>query len=398
MIPRPVLLGFTIPDQTAAELFELDPSPAVQTHRFAWSLARSLRAAFGEVRLLSAAPVQSWPLAGRIVFRRRTFEQDGIDGVAVGFVNLIALKHLTRFFSALRETHTLLSRWRVDTVFIHGVHSPWLLYGRLLRMFGCRSVAVLTDPPGVILPTDGRLGRLLKRVDRWIIGQLVSQMSAVVALAPDLAADYRGSGPTLVFPGILGRQWLDQVELARRAPRPHGPLTVLYAGGVSAAYGVDRLIEAARLLPNVRFTILGRGDQVARIMSDQPSNVVYGGFVPPAELAPHVLEADILINPRPSDADFARNSFPSKLLEYAAAGRPVLTTRIRSIPDSLRPYFNYIDDESPEGIARAIQSLAETPAPDRLAAAERARTEVISEYSEDAVGRRLATLFTSPQA
>lgn len=397
MTARPLLLGFTVPDDVAAELFAMDPFPSVQTHRFAWSLARSLRFAFGEVRLLSAAPVQNWPLVPRLVFRRRAFGQQGIDGVAVGFVNVIGLKHLTRFVAILFQSGVVLWRWKVNIVFVHGTHTPWLAYGRLLQCLGLRVAVVLTDPPGVIRPTDGLASRWLKQLDRQIVRYFVSRASAVVALAPDLAVAYPGPLRTLVFPGILSGAWLEQLAAAPPRALEAQPLTVLYAGALNAAYGVDRLLDAALLLPEVRFVLLGKGDQVARITPDAFPNVTYGGFVSPEALAPHVLAADILINPRPSDADFARSSFPSKLLEYAAAGRPVLTTRIRSIPDAIASCFHYIDDETPEGIARAIENLAVRPTVERLAVARRSQNMVVSEYSEEAVGRQLAALFPPRQ-
>lgn len=395
MTGRPLLLGFTVPDDVAAELFAIDPSPAVQTHRFAWSLARSLRSAFGEVRLLSASPVQSWPLTPRLFFRRRDFVQDGIAGMAVGFVNVMGLKHLTRFIAVLFQTAAVLRRWKVDTVFIHGVHTPWLAYGRFLQFFGLRVVTVLTDPPGVILPTDSIVSRCLKRLDRRIVRYFVSRTSALIALAPDLAAAYPGVPRTLVFPGILSDLWMAQLAAAAPPAPEAKSLTVLYAGGLNAAYGIDRLLDAALLLPEVRFVLLGKGDQVARITPEAFPNVVYGGFVPPEALAPHILAADILINPRPSDADFARSSFPSKLLEYAVAGRPVLTTRIRSIPEVMASCFHYIDDESPAGIASAVEKLAALPFSKRMAFARRSKNIVTSEYSEVAVGRKLAALFKS---
>ncbi len=42
-------------------------------------------------------------------------------------------------------------------------------------------------------------------------------------------------------------------------------MTVVYAGGISAAYGMDRLLDAAARLPAVRFLIFGKGDYVPRV-------------------------------------------------------------------------------------------------------------------------------------
>jgi len=390
---RPLLLGFTVPDEVANELFAHDPVPAVQTHRFAWSLARSLRSAFGDVKLLSARPVQSYPLVPHMTFRRQVFTQDEIQGVSLGFINLLVLKHLTRFLSCLMQTPMLLRRWRINAVFIHGVHTPWLVYGSLLQRLGMVVVPVLTDPAGVILPSDGLLSRTLKRLDRKIVDHFVSRATAVVALAPDLVAAYPTMRHSLVFPGIIGQAWLDQLDRVPPNDETEKPFTVVYAGGVSAAYGVDRLLDAARLLPDIDFVIVGKGDQVDRIVADAAPNVISVGFVPPDQLARHLLAGDLLINPRPSDADFARNSFPSKLLEYVATGRPVLTTQISSIPAAISGCFHYIEDETPEGIARAISSVQMRPVAELMVLAHQSREIVTEEYSEAAIGRKLACLL-----
>ena len=57
--PNVMLLGFTVPDEVAKQLFSLDTGPAVQTHKFAWSLTRALQSGFGRVVLASACPLQN---------------------------------------------------------------------------------------------------------------------------------------------------------------------------------------------------------------------------------------------------------------------------------------------------------------------------------------------------
>ncbi|ADH90487.1 glycosyl transferase group 1 [Ancylobacter novellus DSM 506] len=390
---RPLLLGYTVPDEVMAEITAIDPNPPVQTHKFAWALARSLRQGFGEVRLLSTLPVQSYPLVRRLLFRRFAFRSQGVDGVAMGFVNLIVLKHLTRLLACLGFTRRIRGEWGTDVLFMHGVHSPFLLYGWLMSRLGVDVVPVLTDPPGVELATDGRLARLLKRIDRRIVPLLLARASALVALSPVWLELFPGVKKVLVFPGILGRDWLYALATVAPAPRvADAPVTVIYAGGVSAAYGMDRLLDAAARLPQVRFLIFGKGDYVPRITAGGPPNVEYGGFVDARALASHLMAADILINPRPSGQEFARYSFPSKLIEYVATGRPVLTTRLVSIPAEIVPCFHYIDDESGEGVARAIETLVALGTEERLARAGAAREIIMRECSEAAIGRKLAAL------
>lgn len=384
-----LFLGFAIPDNVAQQLFAIDPRPAIQTHNFGWSFIRALQAGFGSVQLLSSCPVQNYPLVPRIIFRGFNFEQHGAAGRCMGFVNLVLLKHVTRLWACIFNLGWV-RRCGAGAVFIHGLHSPYLLFGVLLSLLGFRVIPILTDPPSLILPTDGAVTRLLKTVDQWIIKRLLARSFAVVGLAKALTDTYAPRGPSLVFPGILNSEWTRLIETVTPQPTVR-QFTVLYSGGLNAAYGVDRLLQAAELLPQFRFVFFGKGDQEAAMAGR--ANVEYRGFVGAQELASHVLAADVLINPRPTHEAFAQNSFPSKLIEYVASARPVLTTRIPAIPDEVKDCFHYIDDESPEGIAASILALSALGSQKRLSDAAHAQQQVSELYSEAAIGARLASII-----
>ena len=44
-------------------------------------------------------------------------------------------------------------------------------------------------------------------------------------------------------------------------------------------------------------------------------------------------------------------------MEYMASGTPVLTTRLPGMPAEYYPYVEFIDEETPEGIARALKRV-----------------------------------------
>ena len=390
-------LGFSVPEDLAKELFLLDPVPAVQTHKFGWSFARVLRNSFGKVVLASSCPVQNFPLVRRVLFFGGSFNKQEVNGVLLGFINVILLKHITRLAACIFSVVPLIRRHRIEWIFIHGLHSPYLIFGLLAKLFGKRLVVVLTDPPGVILATDRRLARLMKGVDGWLIKRILQRVDAVFALAPELVRRLAPGRPALVFPGILESALQIPVNGASSAEKKEyaEAFTIVYAGGLSQAYGVDRLIDAVLgFSPDVmvRLKLFGRGDQEERIrtLAFENPRIIDGGFVDAATLLPELLSADILINPRPTSELFATMSFPSKLIEYLATGRPVLTTRIPSIPESLRDSFSYIDEESADGIRAAIRTVMETPISIRFEHAFSAKMAVEKNFSEVAIGYKVA--------
>ncbi|MEU7585489.1 glycosyltransferase [Micromonospora sp. NPDC049230] len=383
--PRVTVLGFTVPDDLLAEIIARDTIMPTQTHTFAWSLVHSLRAADCPVHLLSAAPVSTWPGNGQVRFRAGRFRQDDVDGQLLAFVNLLGLKHLTRFVAAWRTGARALREHDADVLLVHGVHSPFLWFGVLrARRRGVRVVPVLTDPPGVALPTDGRLVRLLRGLDVALVRAALARCSGVIALTPALAEDFAPGRPRLVLEGICAAGAPEPREGARvvlppeprggaRMVPPAGPPVppaatrdIVYAGGLSRAYGVDRLVEAFRGLAgdDLRLCVYGRGE-LAGWLRDQAAvdrRIVPPALLPRAELLPRLARATVLVNPRPVDQDFVRWSFPSKIIEYLAAGVPVVSTRLPGIPAEYAPWLSFAEPDTADGLRAALGRVLALPA------------------------------------
>jgi len=65
-------------------------------------------------------------------------------------------------------------------------------------------------------------------------------------------------------------------------------------------------------------------------------------------------DADLLLNPRPTNIELAKYSCPSKTFEYMASGTPVLMTKLPGLPEEYYPYLYFFDEESVEGFSKTI--------------------------------------------
>jgi glycosyltransferase involved in cell wall biosynthesis len=99
--------------------------------------------------------------------------------------------------------------------------------------------------------------------------------------------------------------------------------------------------------------------------------------------------ADVLVNPHSTVLLTARYVFPSKLLEYLASGRPVITTATPEIAADYGDLCTVLDREEPQALADAIMRVAAMPAVDRLARAAEARVAVIERCAWSRQGQRL---------
>ena len=71
------------------------------------------------------------------------------------------------------------------------------------------------------------------------------------------------------------------------------------------------------------------------------------------------MEATLLVNPRPTDEEYVKYSFPSKTMEYMASGTPVLTTVLPGMPKEYHPYVYLLEDETADGIAEKLRQVLE---------------------------------------
>ncbi|MER5334809.1 glycosyltransferase [Micromonospora sp. NPDC002717] len=391
---RVTLLGFTVPDDVLADVTARDAVHATQTHTLAWGLVAAMRSAGCRVSLLSAAPVSTWPRNRRLVFRGGRFHHDGVEGRLLGFVNVLGVKHLTRYLAARRRLAA--SPGAGEVLLVHGVHAPFLWAGALAsRRRGVRVVPVLTDPPGVALPTDGRLVRLLRRLDVALVRAALRRCAGVIALTGPLAEDFAPGRPHLVMEGIFH----PPAGVHPRVEAASDVREVVYAGGLSRAYGVDRLVEAFRALPDpdLRLLLFGRGELTPWLREQAAADprIAPPDLLDRDVLAGRLARAAVLVNPRPVAQGFVRYSFPSKTIEYLSAGVPVVSTRLPGIPADYLPHLVLAEPDTVDGLRAALVRALALPPGEVTRRGAAGREFLRLTRSPVAQGRRVHDFLTS---
>jgi glycosyltransferase involved in cell wall biosynthesis len=139
------------------------------------------------------------------------------------------------------------------------------------------------------------------------------------------------------------------------------PRICFYAGGVSRQYGLANLVDGFRManVENARLHIYGPGDYVEQLqaIAAEDPRIFYGGMLLNTQIVDKEQEATLLINPRPTDEEYVKYSFPSKTMEYMASGTPVLTTVLPGMPKEYYPYVYLLEDETAEGIAVKLRQV-----------------------------------------
>jgi glycosyltransferase involved in cell wall biosynthesis len=210
---------------------------------------------------------------------------------------------------------------------------------------------------------------------------LVAMSEGVLRWARDKG--HRSSPADRVFP--IGHAGVTATAAERPAYLgPPGELVVAYVGAFGSAYDLRTVIAAARRLwiagrRDVRFVLAGDGEQAAAIKAaggDLP-NVVFPGWLGPADSAALLAHADVAVLPWQSIPD----AMPNKFFDYLSAGLPVISSaagELAGLLDETHAGWFY-----PSGDAAALERLVVTLGDHRQrldAAAAAARTLFVNRF------------------
>jgi glycosyltransferase involved in cell wall biosynthesis len=147
-----------------------------------------------------------------------------------------------------------------------------------------------------------------------------------------------------------------------------GRFKVGYLGQLYDAQGVDVLIKAVALIPEVEAHIIGGTDReisaLKRTASDLrvSDRIIFHGFVSPAKAPGMVRDVDIFVVPA---KDTVRMNYVAhlKIYEYMGLGRPIVATRLRSIEEEVEDGKTgiLVAPDVPQSLAEGIQRLIENP-------------------------------------
>ena len=99
-------------------------------------------------------------------------------------------------------------------------------------------------------------------------------------------------------------------------------------------------------------------ESVAAMSAKGAAKVTYDGLLSGEEYIRFIQACDIGLSTQNPDAAFNDTSFPSKVLSYMANGLRVVSVRIKAVETSaVGDMITYYDEQTPEGIARAIMSV-----------------------------------------
>ena len=206
-----------------------------------------------------------------------------------------------------------------------------------------KSVVIITDLPEFLVGKDN------SAVQRY--RKLFDQFSGYVLLTEEMAVKlgYQDK-PYVVIEGQVDS--LEKREVLEE--KQYDKKIVMYAVKML----VEGFIKAD--LPDYELHIYGNGDYADEIdeISKHNNNVKHFPSQPNAAIVEKEKRAFLLVNPRSTNEEYTKYSFPSKNMEYMVSGTAVLTTNLPGMPYEYKQYVYLIEDETEEGICTAFKKIA----------------------------------------
>ena len=354
---------------------ERNVSTMVPDQKYHSLLIKGLANNGAEVRCISGLPVNR-----SVTSRKLVYEKDEQEGNAsfhyITTLNLPVMRQLMVFFGAFfsvvrakkdKNTYAICDFLNIAVAF------AFVLACRIKRI---PVVAIVTD-----LPDMFDTGRIKKNIGNFLLDRFDGYVFLTRLMSE---AANRNNRPFIVLEGHVDSQ-LKDAKCDTKCELQNGERILIYAGNIHVKYGVDILLDGfvrAELL-NSELRIYGDGDSKEELEKRYIgcTRIKFMGVRSNHEVVAAEQSASLLINPRPSKPEYTKYSFPSKNMEYMVSGTPTLTTKLPGMPAEYYPYVYLIDNETPEGIAKALITVFSDTLEQRIEKGYMARKFVLEQKS-----------------
>lgn len=313
--------------------------------------------------------VYSYPHNNRKIYTKSekyAYKSTIID--SVGFCNVVFVKEIwstISFVICLLKTIWKIDNDRVDIIvntpsnrLLNGV---WL--AKLFTRKRLTQTVIIPDIPAMITSMDKQ--NILKNILlKWFNASSMKKTakSEGLVLLSESMLDFVDNKTIkhIVMEGLVDFQSMD-VKDSYDVPEHR---VILYTGTLRKIFGVLNLVEAFMQIPHkdIELWVCGSGDASDRISeaAESDTRIKFWGLVGSQKALEFQKQATILVNPRTSDGEYTKYSFPSKTMEYLLAGKSVIINKLPGIPEEYYQFVYTPEDESVRALRDCIIRVLDT--------------------------------------
>lgn len=335
----------------------------MSNHNFEMSILNGLCQQEGiNLRCISCPSVFSYPHNNRKLFtKRESYDYKNTHIDTAGFCNLVGIKEKCAARSCARLVADAVSSFIGENVHII-INTPDIRLFDAVRMAEKKTkkhftkTVIIPDIPSLVTAMDKQnpvKAYLLAKRDLRVM-EYTTHSDGLVLLTEAMMDFVSTPIKHIVMEGIVDVDTMDKSDVAA----VDGKKVILYTGTLRKIFGVMNLVNAFQMIPDkdAELWICGSGDSKGAIeqAAAKDCRIKFWGLVDSKTALEMQHKATILVNPRTSEGEYTKYSFPSKTMEYLLAGRSVIINRLPGIPEEYYDYAYTPKNESVEAFADCI--------------------------------------------
>jgi len=281
----------------------------------------------------------------------RLYDDASITLIRPSSLLIKGLNRLTYFLSCKKTIKKILVENSIDLIFLYGVATNGIQCIELSRELNIPIIFRALDVAHKLVRIP-----FLQNHTKKLEKSIFSSADLVLTTTPQLSnyAEEMGSNSDCIkyFPlGVNSRYFKPMKknnELLQELGIQTNDRIILFMGTLYPFSGIDHILKNFHLLQNqikqIKFVIIGGGPDFNRLKSlsnelQLNKNIIFTGFVEQKKIPEYIAITDICLS------SFAINILtdsiiPTKILEYLACGKPVLSTPLKGTVELL-PNENY---------------------------------------------------------
>lgn len=377
-----IFLGYVVPPAEEG----LTSGLSVAGNRMQWNVIQGLAQIDNvEVECISVVPSVVFP-KNKMIFHKKEKRRYArhISCTRISYINIPIVKQVSQIIGVYRAGKKAIKNSPDSVLLTFNLFPQVGIPFRMLkkRFPQNRMVTLLAD-----LPLDDDTNR--KGISRWLRGIFDRSTIKSIEACEHFVVLNQGAAKTYLTDKqdyIVVDGGVDETQIKSSVTTQHcirKEKNILFCGALTEYNGVKALIEAMKYIEDsdIYLDIYGGGylENFVKEASNQNSKIRFHGSVRHEVILQRQREAWILINPRIVSDPIAKVTFPSKTFEYMLSRTPILSTRLNGYSSEYQDKINWIDDDSPKGIAHAIQVMNGMKAETLRCMADRAYDFVVSE-------------------
>lgn len=382
-----LFLGILYERSREKEILKLSKSGLSNAvNRFQWNLIKGINENMDEkLEIISVLPVGTYPkFYKKLLLKTCKWQYDNmLDNIEIGTINIPFLKQFMRYIKVKKEITKRINQGKnIDNIIIYSTYLPFLRAVYKLNNKINITLVVADLPEFYDFVTTGLVRRILRKVNNTMIYRYLSRINKFVLLTEEMKFPLKvGNRPYVVVEGMIESSGNEENKTTFQGKLNNNKI-ILYTGTLHYKFGIGNLLEAFKTIncDGYELWLCGSGDaeHEIKLMAKQDDRIKFFGYLTSEEISELQQKCTVLINPRQSEGEYTKYSFPSKTMEYLLSGKPVIAYKLEGIPIEYDNYICYVKGYKPIDLTNKIIEICEKSDEER---------EKIGNYSREFVLR-----------